>query len=198
MTAEEISKKLDDDEPPPAASVVGVPSKFGLSEIPEDLERRVLKFRMDVLQARLRKSNSCHVPSGPQGGQFCEGGGKGSGGGASSGRSSGKAPKMGSGKVTIGRDHTILWNQHEPVVDKFASLYQGKMRADTAVTAEAMARGDKLAAKFHEQTKELSHEGGYAGSGRTVYEFQGSKVFVNRSANGRGFYGTDHHIGLER
>lgn len=46
-------KKSDDDEPPPAASAVGVP--MDISDIPDDLKHRVLKMRMDVLQARLRR-----------------------------------------------------------------------------------------------------------------------------------------------
>lgn len=57
-----------------------------LLEVSEDLYWRVLKLHTSiaVLSERLRKSNSCHVPSGPKGGQFCETGG---GGGVGSGRS---------------------------------------------------------------------------------------------------------------
>ncbi len=62
-------------------SVVPDKPELELEGIPEELRRRVLKMRMDLMRAKLRKSNSCHIPSGPKGGQFCGSGGKGSGGG---------------------------------------------------------------------------------------------------------------------
>jgi hypothetical protein len=53
----------------------------------ENLEQRIEDLAKRIAVA---KSNSCHVPSGPAGGQFCEGGGSGTGAGGGSGTSNSK------------------------------------------------------------------------------------------------------------
>lgn len=50
-------------------------------------EERIEKLSLGIssVKIRLSKVNTCHVPSGPAGGQFCEGGGSGGGAGAGGG-----------------------------------------------------------------------------------------------------------------
>jgi hypothetical protein len=139
------------DEPPPVVDE--------LPDIPEELKHRVLKMRMDVLQARLRKSNSCHVPSGPAGGQFCEGGGKGSGSGGGAG----------SGEVKLG---------------EFTRIKTGKLDKETE--AFAMRRGNySNPAQLYKYTKEVHHDpvsGTYIMSLKPGTSLGGDRHVYNREA----------------
>ena len=87
----------------------------------------------------------------------------------------------GSGRHSGGAGQNILHDPHDPAAASFAREYAKTVKnGDTG-------NSDKI-------THIPGGKSGFGGSGTSFYEHGGNKFQVDRNANGKGFYGTDHHV----
>lgn len=89
----------------------------------------------------------------------------------------------------------IHFQDHDEAAKKFAKEYKHGHLPDYLVrkpTDKENARREKFFNDYHEKTV----RSGFAGSGTVEYQHKktGAKFRVNKGANGKGFFGTDHMI----
>ena len=83
----------------------------------------------------------------------------------------------------------------EDEAEKFAKEYVRANKADYT-SVSPTAKDEANSEKFHNQYTIASKRSGFGGSGTTHYTHKttGEVYEVDRTPNGKGFYGTDHHI----
>jgi hypothetical protein len=84
---------------------------------------------------------------------------------------------------------------HDSASEKFAKEYVKGHKGNYAPGGPS-EKHEKDSEKFHTTYKRVDGKSGFAGSGHDIYQHNttGEKFHVERSPNGKGFYGTDHHI----
>jgi hypothetical protein len=91
----------------------------------------------------------------------------------------------GSGRHSAGGGHFVEWDKSDPATHAFGKAYHGKVKEG--------GMGPKTDA-FANSAKAVGGQSGFGGSGHTVYEHGGNTFRVDRYANGKGFWGTDHSV----
>ena len=92
----------------------------------------------------------------------------------------------------LNKDNVV---HHTPDSEKFAKEYVRANKADYT-SVSPTAKDEANSEKFHNQYTIASKRSGFGGSGTTHYTHKttGEVYEVDRTPNGKGFHGTDHHI----
>lgn len=99
----------------------------------------------------------------------------------------------GSGRhSTLSKGHHVYWREG---TDSFAKDYINGKRGDHR-SGVVLPKDESGAENFHSKYTRLGGRSGFAGSGEDIYNenSSGKKYYISRSANGKGFSGTDYSI----
>ena len=99
------------------------------------------------------------------------------------------------GKLNTVND--VYGDENDPAVVQFAKEYLAGNRGEFR-SGGPSERDEAQAEKFAERYKYETIWSGFAGSGTVEYTGPGGTFVVERRANGRTFYGSDHTITVKR
>ena len=97
--------------------------------------------------------------------------------------------------MNLDKVHHSEFGEHAAAEKEFAKHYAKGKKGDYA-DGGPTKKHEKDSEFFHNNYEKIGGKSGFAGSGTSIYKHKktGDKFAVNRSANGKGFHGTDHYI----